>query len=181
MYICDDQSFIFLAQPRTASRATRDFLNKEFNVKKKGNHHHVCPVTTENAKSDGYKVISVVRNHWDYIVSWWHKNPELFNETKKPRSFYEYVKDFATHEANGHVKPHRLYWRYQPVSTHIARYESLWEDLADILDVDTTPYKSVYVGRSANRNPYRDYYTDTAAAWLRGYYRDEITQYGYEF
>ena len=180
MYICPEIQVIYLAQPRTASRSCVAFLKANTPVRTVGSHHDMDDAELKFRTNDGWRIVVAVRNHFDILVSWWHHNPNWFSRPKSESGFDYFVRDFTTGKGNQYAKPHAMYGRYQPLATHIMRYENLWDDLSDAVRIPAPLEGRPHIGPS-DRNPYPMYYDDKTRAYVEGYYAKEMEKYGYGF
>lgn len=190
MYVVPSLKVVYLAQPRTASRACARLLKEEWgcNPLGAGGHHAYRPKEVERYARVGYRVIVAVRNHFDIIVSWYHHNPRWFDQSRPEMRFWAFAKAFPTHARNTYVRPHQMYWGYQRIATHIIRYENLWDDFEEALGVPIPRSKVEVIGKS-DRKPYRWYYEQTdendndygTREFIEQYYAEELERYGYSF
>lgn len=106
------EDFIYVANPRTASRATemvlKDILGDAAQVTKL---HH--PKTNHSALKRDVPIYGVVREPLEWIVSWYH-------HTKRPVPFPQFVKEYK----NGWLFNSRL-TVYAPYITHLCNYNTL--------------------------------------------------------
>lgn len=180
MYVCPDIKVIYLAQPRTGSRSIRAFLYRHTTVVHKGNHHYMNEKEVLKGIDAGYKVVTAVRNHFDIIVSWYYHNRNWFGRPKGEETFANYVRDFTKHKNNTYVIPHRMYYKYQPVATHVIKFENLWTEFSEATGMRIVNRQRIHSGKS-ERGPYREYYDEETRAFVEDYYRDEMEEYGYEW
>ncbi|MEZ5926778.1 MAG: sulfotransferase family 2 domain-containing protein [Hyphomicrobiaceae bacterium] len=125
-----------------------------------------------------YYKFSFERNPWDRQVSWYHYKTkskaskpsfETFNRDRKRA----YVENFDLYSENGRI-----------VLDHVGRYEALEEGFAAVLDAIgltgrvTLPVTNV---SKAKDRDYRSYYTDESRDLIGGWYRREISEFGYTF
>jgi len=181
VYICPELRLIYLAQPRTASRACSQFLQAQTPLRRTGGHHDMDLAELRFRRRDGWKVVTTVRNHWDIIVSWWHHNPRWFNPPQGTNDFGLYAREFTRSRDNHYVRAHRMYWEFQPEATDIVRYESLWDDLARVTGLPVTDQERQHFIGKSDRKPYREYYDAETREFIGEYYATEIEEYGYTF
>lgn len=181
MYVCDSLQVIFLAQPRTASRSCAYVLKALTGVDKSelaGGHHALDEEQVKWRKAQGWRVVTAVRNHYDAIVSWYHHNHSMRVHGEAP-PFRDYLFKFPTNKRNKHITEHALYWRYQPVATHIIRYENLWDDFEAAIGVHIPVDERPHAGQTHHR-PYAEYYDDELREFVKSWYGEEMEKYGYE-
>jgi hypothetical protein len=167
---------VFLAQPRTATRSLAAAFKKVGFEKEKG--HHGIGVIPE-----GSVVISAIRNHWDVLVSWFTALHEC-----KGTKMYNWLTERLAKNKSGvkaYFKPHKLFWQFLPLSTHVLRYETLEEDVKRVfeelgLEMPEIPVINDRHSRREGRH-YREFYDEQSRLWVYDYYKDEIEKLGYEW
>lgn len=178
MYVSDEFRLVYLAQPRTASRAVAHLLTTQFgavDTPTQGSlfgagHHSAGAEYVQQYRDKGYLTFTVVRNHWDIIVSWW------FNNNRSP-DWSEWLDYWLYANTNRWKRPHQLYWFMQPMADQVLRYETLQDDLSELLRTQITIPE---MGLSP-RSHYSHYYTPETAAVVRAHYWQEIEHYGYSY
>jgi len=148
MLVCDEHKWIFLRNPKTASRSVTRALRDNFVTRNKQNYHgwkisepkpftEVVPFQTadflfsyprpQSQELSGYFVFTTVRNPYERVVSGW----QYFNKKKGDLNFNEYVNSISG-------KRKRFPFETFPIrqtdvldlirGVHILRYENLEED-----------------------------------------------------
>ena len=180
MYVCHNLRLVYLAVPRTASRSIAQYLTERHNAVPEGKnhmpggHHGINVPVLEQCQADGYRVVSVVRNPWDYMVSWWHHGQHWL----KTNGWSEYLRVWPVSEKNRYHLNGRPFLRWTQVSTDIIRYEELLPGLEEILgEVVQLPRKGI----SDDRKPYHTYYNEEDRQFIADWYAPEIEEYGYRF
>ena len=174
MYVLKDKA-TFLAMERTASRAVRDACIK-VGFEQVADHH--------DGPDQGHEMVgvpfTVVRNHWDYIVSHWY-NAKMNEQS-----------DVITHSWLAFHFMQNRYW-YRPGSifrflevpgVRVLRFETLQDDLDEwFLELGLEPVALEMVGESEERagRPYREFYNDLSAGFVAWCFRPEILKLGYRF
>ena len=179
MYVCDLHRLVFLAQPRTASRAVAQWLCNEMGARKHRpttgvspvflSHHGMDPIALEQFRDQGYRIVTHVRNHWDVLVSWWYADDQ-----SKP--FDKHIASWLGPRL--WAQPHRLYWKLQPVADVVIKWEELDQAWSDLLG---EPVSIPIFDASPRKKPYADEYTPELAQQVGEWYKDEIDLYGYSF
>jgi hypothetical protein len=170
-----DYKILFLEQPRTGNRAVGQWLLQCGGRKVGQGRHHILGVDFEKYRKESIRVVSTVRNHWDYIISWYHFS--RWSEGWKG-TFEQFIEFLATRD-DRFFKPGKFFWCYQPLSEIVMRYETLAEDFAHVLG-RADPVDLPKVGLSV-RKPYREYYDSYVANKVHDIWGDEIEDWGYEF
>lgn len=164
----------FLAMPRTASKACRDALKAAGAVT---DGHHTIDKFDEVVKP-GDLVMSTVRNHWDWFVSFWYLNgcPDRFD-----RHVPKLCRDSEWIDRNPTCTECRLYWKYAPLSTVILRYERIELDINEALTDNGFPAIDLKQEGTLKPRPYQTYYKQRTRYYIADRFKDEIKQYGYKF
>jgi hypothetical protein len=179
MYVSDEFRLVFLAQPRTASRAVAKLLTEQFGAvdtptqgSEFGAGHHSAGIEyTLKYQRRGYTVFTVVRNHWDVIISWWYNN----NCSPPWEDWLDYwCRDEQT---NRWTAPGQLFHHHPPMADLVIRYESLETELSELIG---QPVEIPQIGLSP-RVHYSHYYNAGEREQVGDYYAAEIELYGYGF
>jgi len=191
MYVSDEYRLVYLAQPRTASRAVAHLLKTQFGAEEVscqgsqfGAGHHSAGVEyTVKYQRRGYTVFTVVRNHWDAVVSWWYNNqggvargaPNAAAQKKSWDNWLDYwCRDEQTNRWTG---PGQLFGYLPPMADRVIRYENLEAELSKLIG---QPVEIPQMGRSP-RVHYSHYFSAEEREQVGDYYAAEIELYGYGF
>ncbi len=178
MYVSEKRKLIFLAHPRTASRAVVAALQSVelehlgFEPHPKTSHHD----TLTEHPGLGWTVFTVVRNHFDAWVSW-----QAFNGARRPcgprRSIQDTVR--GTMQLTSHFPdPRRMWALHCGYADVLMRYETLEADLrAAFHDTLTLPH----IGGSERHADYRDAYDAEARAFIELRFGAEMEELGYRW
>jgi hypothetical protein len=176
VYVSDQLRLVYLAQPRTASRAVARLLQERFGadlIDCQGSpygakHHGADAELCAQYQERGYRVVTAVRNHWDAIVSWW------FCNARSPvwPSFIDY---WLAGQSQRWAEPHQLYYYLQPMADTIWRYETLRQDMERTIGKRL----NLPVAGASPRGHYSHYYTPETAELILEHYEEEISLYGY--
>lgn len=198
MYVIPEKKLVFLAQPRAASRAVRDYLEEKYHVERVlprpmwppgwGDHHTVCLKDIKEGKYSDYTIFTTVRNPWDWLVSvycWDTKDLDLAPdfETYLKTRFWKYclfVNDDPMQLGEDYgldPNPCRLFWLMPQLSDVVIKVEELDEKLSELLRVGV---KLDIVGKS-DRKGYREYYTPELEEVVHNWWWRDIDDYGYSF
>jgi len=166
----------FLAMERTASRATRDaFIDA--GARQIAPHHE--------GPRQGHEVVgvpfTVVRNHWDLIVSHWY-NAAMHIRRDPPITLNWLVYHFMS---NRYLFPAGGCYRFLEVpGIRTLRHDNLQDELDELfLEFDMEPVKLQLVGDSAERagRHYSHYYDSQSAGFVAWAFRKEIEQLHFRF
>ena len=165
----------FLAMPRTASKSCGAALTK-LGAVKHGGHHSVDVYHTTVEPGD--LVLTTVRNHWDWFVSFWHLNgcPDKF-ENYVPAL----IKNSEWIQRNPDCTRCELFWKYVPLSSIVLRYESIEQDFTNVLVSNGFPKPTLERVGKPKPKPYQSYYRPETIQLVHRLFSDEITKYRYEF
>lgn len=131
MYWHPEDRLLYLASPRTASRATAEAL-LELGFDTDGVHHSSLSDHRPPGFGDGWRIFTAVRNHFDALLSWAAHEPRTRSMPWGVEALGELVRrmGWSRDDAGGYeLFPHRHR------CDHLIRYETLEEDLFDVLDV----------------------------------------------
>jgi hypothetical protein len=178
MYVDHEAGIVFLAQPRTGSRAIKDWISNRNGVDLIGPHHSVDPAFLKVLQSEGYRSFSVVRNHWDIVVSFYYLNRLHGNREE----FHAWITRFVHRDGwvdhGGEKGSFRIFWKLRPYSDELLRYEHGLAERRSKLYGEPVVLPSIGI---SDRKPYRDYYTEALRQYVADWFADEIATLGYEF
>lgn len=165
----------FLAMPRTGSKAVREALKTRGFVIH-GGHHDISQF--DKLVKPGDIVMSTLRNHFDWFVSFWYLGG-------CPGRFERFVPEFCRKSEwisrNPDYTRCTLYWKYAPRSNRLLRYNHLGEDLnAALLDHGIEPVDLEQNGPRKPR-PYQSYYRPATRQYIEKRFHDELSQLGFSF
>lgn len=165
---------IYLAAPRTASRATQRALCKAHGFEQaEGRAHHYCPKKRDIPK--GYSIATTVRDHFTALESWWWKmNTDAC--LQRPRWIeIEDAKDVFLDKQGYFWWTSNVMWPYRKQSGAdvILRFESLNADLSAWLGetVEVPPYGAL--------QGHRPRLTEDCREWVREKFHEEREELGY--
>jgi hypothetical protein len=165
--------FVFLAEPRTASRAVRDALLK-LPMSYKAGSHHISMEAMLNSRSlrhkrGYYTTFCVVRNPADIMITIWLQSWEY----RQGVTLTEFLHQF------GHDSPTHFFFRHAAWADVILRYEDLEDGLNCFLRLKHAPSVQLeVVGPTMDKEPWFRYYTVEDFEYLLSNF-PEVTQSGY--
>jgi len=114
----------------------------------------------------------MVRNHWDYIVSWY------FLDGTGHMSWEQYIPHFI--EKSPWVNGREIFWCLPHYADKVYKYERFQESIRYMFPEE---YTEVPVTQpSPRKKDYKEYYEDPVLRKLvEAQYREEIEKYGYSF
>jgi len=170
-----DKRAHFLAMPRTASKACAEAFKGLGGVT--FDEHHSIEHFDEFVR-DGDLVMSTVRNHWDWFVSFWYLQgcPDRFD-----RFIPKLCRESEWIDKNPSCTECRLYWKYATISSVILRYEAIESDINAALT--SHGFSTLVLEQNGEKKPrpYQTYYKVQSREYVRRLFKDEIKQYGYKF
>jgi len=171
MYLIPQKKLIFLSQPKTGSTSIAHAILNQLKGFPCGTHHSTPE--QNNFDTTGWKTVTVVRNHFDVLVSWWHYN----KQTNLP--LHEFIDQFL--ETSGHVKRkgryYYLYHIYPELADEVIRYENLQEEFNRIVGEDI-PLPQL---NTSEHKDYRVYYKPRVIQKVRDLFKPELSKYGYKW
>lgn len=178
MYVIPDYKVCYLATPRTGSKAVAKALVEQRGAILLGSHHTVPTEHPEFEIDSTWTVLSTVRNHWDAMISWWFKIERRGSMTPLD----DFLPRFCRNNTN-FVRDRRLYWKEQPFTTHILRYEWLSADLdMALVGAGMAPVRlETIVDSKRESRPYQIFYKRATSEWVGDYFSAEIDEFGYKF
>lgn len=166
----------FLAMPRTASKSCRDAL-RQLGAETVGGHHDITQF--DEVVKPGDLVISTVRNHWDWLASFWELN-------SCPGKFDRYVPKLCRESEWIRRNPDRtrceLFWKYAPRSTVILRFERVEREFRQaLIDHGFPDIGKLPASTEKKARPYQSYYGRSTQQLVENKFGEEIAKYGYTF
>jgi hypothetical protein len=188
MYVNHHQKLIFLAHPRTASRAVAKALNIWSGFHPVGPHH-----AGPGGLYEDYRCFTTVRNHWDALASWWwNANGQSPEAVKGKISSAWLLRWWSKNKNYFHLDPEkgvvtkpRLWWfldSFPPPA--ILHYETLVDDFHAFLGAyKMSPTRIPVVGLNKFRagRHYQEVFTPEAAELVQRTFASEIEELGYRY
>jgi len=210
MIISEKYKFIILSVPKTGSTAMQHMfkvaLDDEVRCVYRNNTsgvklRSILPQQELKAKVDNYdsyKKIAVVRNPWDYVVSWYaytRRLPKEHPRSSVDKDFNEFVKTMKHVWFNYPEPSRRKTWNITQMSfisnnankilvDAVIRFEDLRKDgisktMNKLLNIDLG--EDVIKNDSQRSEDYRDYYNQEAIEIVRKAMSIDITTFDYEY
>jgi hypothetical protein len=174
MLVCDEHKFVFLRNPKTASRSLTRALSEIFNVRQVGLYHN-WEIPEDLA---GYFVFIVVRNPYVRAVSGWQHWA-----SKKNISFDEWTQEIIQ-PIKGNVFPKGRHWRRQTEildeigqDVFLIRYDNLEEELNSLSFIDNIVLPFIGV---QDYGDWRTHYTPEIEARIYQTCKEDFERLGYE-
>ncbi len=173
MLISIEKSMVYLAHPKTASKATRQLL-EGLGFVRQGGHH--APLVEHPGPS--WVVFTAVRNHWDAWVSWYccHNPAELPFGVK-------YIESLVDRYPYFYPEPERLWALHDTLADRILRFETIENDLASLLRQPVVlPQVNFGAARKATKKRhYSEFYDEATREFVGRRWKHEIERYGYSY
>ncbi len=161
---------VYLAAPKTASKATKEAI-RPFGFEKVKGHHTVF----ETHPGPDWTVFSTVRNPWDVWVSWF-----FFSGPRGLPFGIEWIDRWRDQQSKYYPDPNSLFGLYAGQSDVVLRFEHLQTDLNGLFGHEV-PIPRVNVGPVRKERHYSQFYDDATRDHVATVYAEEIEKYGYEF
>ncbi len=157
---------IYLEHPRTASTSMRTALQK-IGGRTKSRHTLFLP-------ERGEKVMSVVRNPFDVLVSWWL----IIGE----RQGFQTFKDFVTNCKDPFMVQRGNLFYFAHHSQYILKFENLQADLDRVLSGLRLPHVELpHLNGTVKRVGFRSYYDPETIKIVAKRFRSELLAFNYKF
>ena len=179
MYVIPNKKFVFLAAPRTGSKAVAQALLEQRGAILVGGHHTLPEDHPEYEIGKDWVVCSTIRNHYDAMVSWYFKIERLENSMIP---FIKFLPRFCENNPN-FAQSGELWGKTLAASNTIIRYEWLQAGIdtalvkADLPPVDLPQV----VDSKRGERPYQACYKRPERTWVSDYFRTELAKCGYKF
>jgi hypothetical protein len=182
MIISHKHKFILLHAGKCAGSSIRICLNniiKEPKLKIKTHHPTLCEcqaiVKNSNIDPMEYKIIGMVRNPFDRMVSWYYHS--LYKSKTHTGTFEEFLNRRLTGKSENLIPPYIK-------CDHIIRYEYLQADFDTFLNlINLTPHELPHINKNPNKptDHYRTMYTEKTKQMTSNYFALVIEMFGYKF
>lgn len=164
---------LFVAHPRTASTALRNALLGA-GGKVVGMHHDMVEALQDF--HCGEPVLSVIRNPYDVLASWWFVRT-FDRANSKP--LHEFIASFKDTKGN-FCRNGRMFY-HTPHSDIIVRYEEMPSSLDKALSrCSVEPLQLETLNVTTGKKPWRDIYYPRAVQAANERFGFEIEEHGYE-
>lgn len=170
---------VFIAHPKTASRAVRDAVIR-LGGRQVSSHHGIDHEVLEEEKARGASVGCVIRNPYDVMVSWYFHMEARHSNT--PRPFSKWVREIMVN-GNGHIE-NGLYFGFHLCDT-VMRFESLiddWYGWATKCGLKYEPLQYVGVSLKRSYQHYSRWYDEKSRQAVADHFAKEfkLGQYVFE-
>lgn len=206
MFIDQENKFVFVAVPKTATSTIHNIFNQSESLRRYDSYHPhfqeqyhypISEILKLNPEAVDYYKFGFCRNPWDRMVSSWieftqavdHLNTwskDLPNEFK---DFEDFILRFSDTQWANEIHFHPSSWylydlEHNPVN-FIGRYENFASDFRKVVDqlelnVSTESMPQI---RKTNRDKnYQKYYTNQKMIdSVESFFKDDIENFGYSF
>jgi hypothetical protein len=158
---------------------------------------HLAYLSELNLNKNDFKKISIIRNPWERVVSWYffiknRKNPwarrTFFQNAVEKYGFNEFVTFLDQNFKKNHFlkRPYSFYMRneHQFDINFVIRYENYYSDVSKALDLLNVKYKNTIPrlrSGGAGCLDYKQFYNEKTKKIVDDIYRDDIDFFGYTF
>jgi hypothetical protein len=172
MLISHELGMVYLASPKTASKATRQFL-EGLGFERDGGHHD--PLVKHPGPS--WTVFTAIRNHWDVWVSWYY-----FSEVWDRPFGVSWIERFAKRHER-FITDDEMWGLHANIADRVMRFENLENDLASLLRQPVVlPLVNLGVARKATKKRhYSEFYDEATRDYVGRRWKHEIERYGYSY
>ena len=171
MWVSQEKRMVYLASPKTASKATKEAI-RWLGFEKDGGHHD----TLSAHPGVGWTVFTVVRHHWDAWVSWYCYAADMSHPLDAKWIAHHMEVDCPEHFPN----PNGMWARHMEFADRILRYENLAEDLSSVLGC-TIILPTVNVSTRRGKRHYSEFYDEATQEYVARHFKGEIERFGYKF
>lgn len=166
MAVLIPKKLIYLEHPRTGSTSVRLVLSKIHGARTKSRHTLFLP-------ERGEKVLSVVRNPYDALVSWWL----VVKDKWKFPDFKTFLKDCNN---KFFVQRGNLFY-FAKHSDFIIKFENLESELNKVLEaVGLRPVVLPRANVTKDKKPFVDYYDQEAEEIVKTRFESELKAFNYD-
>lgn len=192
--ILQDYNSIFVHVPKTGGMSVQRWLleNTNATLAKAKKHRSLYQLEQTYGKFD-YS-FAVVRNPWDWCVSWYFfskeraerrlANPALIQKGKRKIEYNKHVLEMFDKGFDYFVEHTLLKEQYTKVQgvTDILRLENIDNDIKKIKDRFNITSNLPYVNKSSSREKdYKQYYTSKSKNIIANKFANDIRMFGYDF
>lgn len=170
MYVNEQAGLVYVANPRTASRAVGEALTTHAGFTMMGSHHSTDGIP------DGALVFTAVRNHYDALVSLWYSMHGGL--PFEPRFLDWYPHHIAFEYPHGRLFP------YTDLADITVRYERLAFGVNLVLSMrrlGPIPVRRKGWGLRRRGRPYQLHYDPAMRAAVAERYGEEMEALGYDW
>jgi len=182
---------IFVHIPKTGGTSIQRWLLDNINAHvTKGSKHHSLDLLEQRYGKFNFS-FAVVRNPWDWCVSWYFfrrdralrriKNPKnkgKFNTEYNQKILKDFEKGFEYFIKTTNLKPQS--YRVQGVD-YVIKLENIYKDIIPIKERFSIEAELPYLNKSTREKDYKNYYTSTSKNIVAEKFNDDIIKFGYEF
>jgi hypothetical protein len=177
------RDFVFLHVPKTGGTYVRTHLPE---VLYETQHGGIKDIPSE---FQGLPKYAVVRNPWDWYVSWWTYSRKHRKDTIDGAWCQGTLESALTQM----IWDHRAYrefglydWMFWQIIgsvhlTKVLRFEHFQEEVSDLFETFGYPAPPVEKVGASERGHYRDYYDDFTRELVSGVSSRVIRKFGYQF
>lgn len=187
MLVSTERRMVYLAHPKTASKATRQLLEELGFIRyPEGDDYPMDAAETPTGHhrglwshpGPGWFVFTTIRDPWDTWVSWY-----CFHNPSHLPFGVEYIELLVDRYPHFYPEPDQLWALHTVFADRVMRFETLEQDLADVLGQPVVlPRVNVGAARRATKKlHYSEFYDDETREYVGSRFKHEIEEYGYTY
>ena len=189
--IIKDYNSVFIHIPKTGGSSIQRWLldNTDSRVTKATKHQPLSDIELKYGKFDFS--FAVVRNPWDWCVSWYFfSRDRALRRIKHPKNKGKFSLEYNQQVLN-HFEKGFEYFMENTLLTdqlhrtigvdYIIKFETLNEDIKLIRTKFNINAPMPYINTSSRTRNYRDYYNDNTKQIVQTKFETDISAFGYKF
>ena len=192
MYI-PQQKILFVHAPKTGGTSIRNWLTNNTNAHplKAAKHYSKENILKKFNSIEVNFSFAVVRNPWDYAVSWYFFNRDrALRRLDSPKQKGKYSNEYNLHVLSEFDKGIEYYltnFNKKPLSlttkdvNYILKLETIDQDFKKIQDIFQCYTPLDHLNKSNRKKDYRQYYNDKTKNIIAERFREDINVFKYTF
>lgn len=190
MYVHRNHKIIYLAHPRTASKATAATLKEEYGFESIRGHHE-NPETVHRDWEEkvlrecgprSWSVFSTVRNPFEVMAGWYY-NTNYRGVSWGVEYLEEIVEKMSPQYFDTPTKPFYRMFLHLPFCNHVLRYENLQKDFDEFMEsrgLEPITLQRKNVTESKNKT-YKELFGEEEREWMIDRFEIEMKTLGYRW
>jgi hypothetical protein len=175
------ENLIFIAAPRTCSSSFAKMLVDDYRGEQIANHHAV-PKDKNAPKPDKDDVcFTIVRNHWDALVSWYFKRKEHQEQTF-PEFITHFINTSKYVQKSAHKGAYRLFGKYLAGCKHKLIFEDIqkeWNWMCRTYGLAEKTIPHLNKSEDREKRPWQQMYDRKLVQYVWDHFGNEIHELQY--